>query len=156
MKSVYNSRDSYNAEIVPEPPAHHPKFGYRSDRHKSAQRRKVANDQLLPSDNRSTWARRCREVLGDLVADLGGSDNASTAMLALARRSAVLIVELEVQIMPTAQINRRRRAKRLRAVSGRDGESRQDRFMHDEPSERPEPEGASSLDGLLRFLRMQL
>jgi hypothetical protein len=51
---------------------------------------------LLPNvDGRSLWVRRFRDLLALHLSDLGGADNISEAQKAIARRAAVLIVELE-------------------------------------------------------------
>jgi hypothetical protein len=64
---------------------------------KDANRTQVANGtRLLPGvDGRSVWVRRCRELLRDHVADLGGEANVSTAERSIVRRAAVLTTELE-------------------------------------------------------------
>ena len=64
---------------------------------KDPQRSRVANGSaLLPGvDGRSAWVRRCRELIGDHIADLGGADNVSAAERSLVRRACVLTVELE-------------------------------------------------------------
>jgi hypothetical protein len=57
----------------------------------------VANGSaLLPGvDGRSTWVRRCKELIADHVSDLGGEDNTSTAERSIVRRCAVITTELE-------------------------------------------------------------
>jgi hypothetical protein len=64
-------------------------------RRKDAQKSRIANGSaLLPGvDGRSTWVRRCKEMIADHVSDLGG--DVSTAEHALIRRAAVLVTELE-------------------------------------------------------------
>jgi hypothetical protein len=53
--------------------------------------------KLLPGvDGRNPWARRARDVLQEHIADLGGHDNTSAAERSLARRAAVMTVELEM------------------------------------------------------------
>src|SRR5262249_38428043 len=53
--------------------------------------------RFLPNvDGRTPGARRCRDVARAFVVDLGGRSNASAAQLALARRAAVLVVQLEM------------------------------------------------------------
>ena len=65
-------------------------------RPKDPQRSAIANGKLLPGvDQRSTWVRRCRELLADHIADLGGHENTSAAERSIIRRAAVLTVELE-------------------------------------------------------------
>lgn len=64
---------------------------------KSPQRCAIANGRLLPGiDQRSSWVRRCRELIADHLQDLGGEDNTSTAERSLVRRASVLTVELEL------------------------------------------------------------
>jgi hypothetical protein len=51
---------------------------------------------ILPGiDNRSTWARRCRDQLAAHISDLGGLDNISAGEMALIKRAAVLVAECE-------------------------------------------------------------
>jgi hypothetical protein len=53
--------------------------------------------QLLPGvDGRSIWVRRCRDLIGEHVADLGGPEGTSAAEKAIIRRACVLITELEI------------------------------------------------------------
>jgi hypothetical protein len=60
-------------------------------------RSQVTNGRLLPNvDGRSTWARRCRDLIGLHVADKGGDENVSEAERAIIRRAAVLITECEI------------------------------------------------------------
>jgi hypothetical protein len=52
--------------------------------------------KLTPGiDGRCPWARRARDVMRALVADLGGPDQVTAAERAIIRRAAVLIIELE-------------------------------------------------------------
>jgi hypothetical protein len=52
--------------------------------------------RLLPGvDGRNTWARRCRDVINEHLADLGGIDNCSVPERSIIRRAAVLTTELE-------------------------------------------------------------
>jgi hypothetical protein len=69
----------------------------RVERAKDRQKSKIGNGSaLLPGvDNRSTWVRRCKELLADHISDLGGEDNVSAAERSIVRRAAVLTVELE-------------------------------------------------------------
>jgi hypothetical protein len=64
---------------------------------KDPQRSRVANGSalLLGVDGRSAWVRRCRELIADHVADLGGEDNTSAAERSIIRRASVMTVELE-------------------------------------------------------------
>jgi hypothetical protein len=51
---------------------------------------------LLPGvDGRSVWIRRCRDLIAEHVAELGGADNASAAERSIIRRACVMTVELE-------------------------------------------------------------
>jgi hypothetical protein len=71
--------------------------GPKVARAKDPQRSAIANGKLLPGvDQRSSWVRRCRELIADHLADLGGEDNASSAERSIIRRAAVLSVELEL------------------------------------------------------------
>jgi hypothetical protein len=47
-------------------------------------------------DGRNPWVRRAKDVIGALLADLGGEDNTTTAERSIIRRCAVLTCELEV------------------------------------------------------------
>ncbi len=62
------------------------------------QRSRVTNGSaLLPNiDGRSSWARRCRDVLALHVSDLGGDEAVSEAERSICRRAAVLTTELEL------------------------------------------------------------
>ena len=56
----------------------------------------MATARLLPGvDQRSTWVRRCKELIADHISDLGGESNCSAAERSIVRRAAVLSVELE-------------------------------------------------------------
>lgn len=56
----------------------------------------VTNGRFLAGvDGRSTWARRARDLLMQLVEDRGGDDYASEAEKLILRRAAVLAVECE-------------------------------------------------------------
>ena len=61
------------------------------------QRSRISNgNALLPGiDGRSAWVRRCKDIISDHLADLGGEDNTSVAERSLVRRAAVLTTELE-------------------------------------------------------------
>ena len=50
---------------------------------------------LEGADGRSPWVRRLKELLADLISDLGGDSNVSTAERAILRRACVMIVECE-------------------------------------------------------------
>src|SRR5262249_47302794 len=47
-------------------------------------------------DGRSAWIRRCKDLISEHVADLGGLDNTSVAERSLVRRAAVITTELEM------------------------------------------------------------
>jgi hypothetical protein len=52
--------------------------------------------RLLPGvDGRSPWVRRAKDLIRELLADLGGFDNVSAAERSIIRRAATLTVELE-------------------------------------------------------------
>ena len=65
----------------------------RSPEHRS----RVANGKTLlaEGDGRSAWARRYRDMVGEWIADLGGPDRISSMQLAILRRAAALMVEVE-------------------------------------------------------------
>jgi hypothetical protein len=67
------------------------------ERGDARQRSRVGNgNTLLPGvDGRSAWVRRCKDVIHEIVADLGGMDNTSAAERSIVRRAAVLVTELE-------------------------------------------------------------
>ena len=69
----------------------------RIARPKDPQRSRVANgSELLPGvDGRSAWVRRCKELIAEHIADLGGIENTSAAERSLVRRASVMTVELE-------------------------------------------------------------
>jgi hypothetical protein len=60
-------------------------------------RSRVSNGSVLIAgvDQRSPWVRRCKDILREHVADLGGTDNCSAAERSIIRRAAVLTTELE-------------------------------------------------------------
>ena len=64
---------------------------------KSPQRSRIANGSALLDgiDGRSAAARRFRDVLAEIVADLGGADRLSEGQRQIARRCAMLSVECE-------------------------------------------------------------
>ena len=73
-----------------------PRSRRRSGAPKDAQKSAIANGRLLPGiDQRSTWVRRCKELIADHISDLGGESNCSAAERSIVRRAAVLSVELE-------------------------------------------------------------
>jgi hypothetical protein len=66
-------------------------------RPKDPQRSRITNGSaLLPGvDGRNAWVRRCKDVVNEHIADLGGPDNVSAAERSIIRRACVLTVELE-------------------------------------------------------------
>ena len=60
-------------------------------------RSRVSNGTtLLPGiDQRSPWVRRCKDLITDHIADLGGLENVSVPERSIVRRCAVLTTELE-------------------------------------------------------------
>ena len=66
-------------------------------RKKPEARSKISNGSALLDgiDGRSARARRFRDVLGEIVSDLGGPDRLSEGQRQLARRGAMLAVECE-------------------------------------------------------------
>jgi hypothetical protein len=64
---------------------------------KDPQRSAITNGStLIPRvDGRNAWVRRCKDVIEEIVSDLGGADNTSAAERSLVRRAAVLTTELE-------------------------------------------------------------
>jgi hypothetical protein len=68
------------------------------DRLERRKRSRIADrSPLAPAapDRRSSWVRRCQEVMAEHIVDLGGADNCSAAERSLIRRAAVMTVELE-------------------------------------------------------------
>jgi hypothetical protein len=63
-----------------------------------AQRSAITNGKLLPGniDQRSPWVRRCKDLIEQHTADLGGESNTTAAERSLVRRASVLTVELEM------------------------------------------------------------
>jgi hypothetical protein len=53
------------------------------------------NRLLAGVDGRNAWARRCRDVISEHLADRGGIDNCSAPERSIIRRAATLTVELE-------------------------------------------------------------
>jgi hypothetical protein len=66
-------------------------------RPKSRQKSRITNGTALLSgvDGRSPWVRRCKDIISEAIADLGGFDNTSAAERSIVRRAATLSVELE-------------------------------------------------------------
>jgi hypothetical protein len=63
---------------------------------KSSTRSKAANGKLLPmTDGRSATARRFKDLVEDIAADLGGKDHLSEGQRQLIRRAAMLSAESE-------------------------------------------------------------
>ena len=91
--SFTTSLSAHRHEISASSPMDRPAVARAKDPQKS----RVANgSSLLPGvDGRSVWVRRCRELIGEHVSDLGGIDNVSAAERSIVRRACVLTVELE-------------------------------------------------------------
>ena len=51
---------------------------------------------LADIDERSTWARRLRDLIGDHVSDLGGEDMISSSEMVLVRRASMICLQLEM------------------------------------------------------------
>jgi hypothetical protein len=64
---------------------------------KDRQRSRVTNGSaLLPGvDGRSAWIRRCKDIIREHIADLGGENNTTAAERSIVRRASVMTVELE-------------------------------------------------------------
>jgi hypothetical protein len=65
--------------------------------HKPEQRSRVTNGKTLfvEADQRGPWARRFRDVLAEIVNDLGGADLLSEGQRQLARRCATIAIACE-------------------------------------------------------------
>ena len=60
-------------------------------------RRQRSKNLLLPGiDGRSAWAQRCKTLIAEHVADLGGIEHTTAAQRSLVRRAGVLATELEI------------------------------------------------------------
>jgi hypothetical protein len=90
QKSV-DSRPVEGCEPVVRRPCDAPEIAPRKGRSR------VSNGSVLIEgvDGRSPWVRRCRDVIREHIADLGGADNTSAAERSIIRRAAVLTTELE-------------------------------------------------------------
>src|SRR5262249_39082462 len=68
-----------------------------SVRKPSKQRSRVSNGKTMfvEADQRGPWARRWKDVLGEIVNDLGGADLLSEGQRQLARRIATLAIACE-------------------------------------------------------------
>jgi hypothetical protein len=90
-----NSRVSFRMENT-EPVA--PRSPFDRTGCKSSTRSKVANGKLLPlADGRSATAKRFRDLVQDIAADLGGKALLSEGQRQLIRRAAMLSAECERQ-----------------------------------------------------------
>ena len=67
------------------------------ERRPSKQRSRVTNGKTLfvEADQRGPWARRWKDVLGEIVSDLGGIDLLSEGQKQLARRCATIAIACE-------------------------------------------------------------
>lgn len=65
---------------------------------KDALKSRITNgSKLLPGvDGRSSWCRRCRDLISEHLADLGGPDAVSAAERSIVRRASTLETELEM------------------------------------------------------------
>ena len=80
-------------EPTPNSPPDRPKVAPAKDPLRS---RITNGSALLPGvDGRSAWVRRCKDVIAEHVADLGGFDSTSAAERSIIRRASTLTVELE-------------------------------------------------------------
>ena len=72
---------------------------YRSAvaQHRPEQRSRVTNGKthFVEADQRGPWARRWRDVLAEIISDLGGADLLSEGQKQLARRCATISIECE-------------------------------------------------------------
>jgi hypothetical protein len=72
-----------------------------SDRRKATRgdplKSRVTNGKVLIAgvDQRLPYVRRCRDILREHIADLGGAENCSAAERSIIRRASVMTVELE-------------------------------------------------------------
>jgi hypothetical protein len=66
-------------------------------RHRPEQRSRVTNGKTLfvEADQRGPWARRWRDVLAEIMSDLGGADLLSEGQKQLARRCATIAIACE-------------------------------------------------------------
>jgi hypothetical protein len=67
------------------------------ERRPSKQRSRVSNGKthFVEADQRGPWARRWRDVLGEIISDLGGADLLSEGQKQLARRCATIAIACE-------------------------------------------------------------
>ena len=67
------------------------------ERRPSKQRSRVTNGRrhFVEADERGPWARRWRDVLAEIINDLGGADLLSEGQKQLARRCATIAIECE-------------------------------------------------------------
>lgn len=57
----------------------------------------ISNGALLTNlDHRLPWARRLKDLIGDITSDLGGPDNISEAERVLVRRAAMMTLQAEL------------------------------------------------------------
>jgi hypothetical protein len=60
------------------------------------QRSRVSNGKLfVETDHRTAWSRRFRDVLAEIISDLGGADLLSEGQKQLARRCATIAITCE-------------------------------------------------------------
>jgi len=77
------------------------------ERGKSKGRSRVTNRKthFVEADGRGPWARRWRDILGEVIADLGGIDILSEGQKQLARRCATISIACERMEGEAAQGN---------------------------------------------------
>src|SRR5436853_7077643 len=77
------------------------------ERRASKQKSRVSNGStyFVEADQRGPWARRWRDVLGEIISDLGGPDLLSEGQRQLARRCATIAIACERMEGEAAQGN---------------------------------------------------
>jgi hypothetical protein len=90
-----------------EPALNSPPSRSAITRHKPEQRSRVTNGKryFVEGDQRGPWARRWRDVLAEIVNDLGGADLLSEGQKQLARRCATIAIACERMEGEAAQGN---------------------------------------------------
>src|SRR5436190_15722365 len=83
-------------ELVSDLAVDKPQPSTQKARGRTSRSRITNGKELLPGiDGRSSWVRRCRDLIELHTADLGGPEATSAAEAAIIRRAAVIITELE-------------------------------------------------------------
>ena len=77
------------------------------ERHPSKQKSRVTNGKryFVEADQRGPWARRWRDVLGEIISNLGGAGLLSEGQKQLARRCATIAIACEKMEGEAAQGN---------------------------------------------------